>query len=245
MIAQTGPTLGQPERTKRQERAERILDAATELLLRHGYNRITMDDIAKRSAIGKGTIYLHWKTKEALFGTLLMREAVSLWKELLQKLHGDPAEVFFSRVMRSMMLVGMQRPLARALFIEDRELLGRLVESGMGVRSQTQRVIVQSDFLCLLREYGLIRQDMKLAEQSYAIRATVTGFLAVESSFNNGEVPISLEQRANALGDTIHAAFEPSVQLPSETLTEIIPRLVGWLDQLISAFETQIQAQLE
>jgi AcrR family transcriptional regulator len=46
----------------RQARAARILDATAELLLRHGYRRVTIDDIARHADIGKGTVYLHWKT---------------------------------------------------------------------------------------------------------------------------------------------------------------------------------------
>ncbi|WP_234322969.1 helix-turn-helix domain-containing protein, partial [Streptomyces sp. NRRL S-350] len=51
----------------RQERAERILDTTAELLEQHGYRRVTIDDVASRAGIGKGTVYLHWKTREALF----------------------------------------------------------------------------------------------------------------------------------------------------------------------------------
>jgi hypothetical protein len=65
------------------------------------------------------SIYLHWKSKEALFGTLFPREAVAIWSELLERLREDPQQVLFSNVMRSMMLTGMQRPLARAFFTWD------------------------------------------------------------------------------------------------------------------------------
>jgi AcrR family transcriptional regulator len=65
------------------ERGERILDAAGELLLRYGYGRITMDDIARQAGTGKGTIYLHWMTKDELFAALLRREIVAMWQALL------------------------------------------------------------------------------------------------------------------------------------------------------------------
>ena len=43
----------------RDARAERILDVAADLLQRWGYKRLTMDDVASESGVGKGTIYLH------------------------------------------------------------------------------------------------------------------------------------------------------------------------------------------
>jgi AcrR family transcriptional regulator len=41
------------------DRADRILDAAGDLLLRLGYRKVTIEDVAQRAGIGKGTVYLH------------------------------------------------------------------------------------------------------------------------------------------------------------------------------------------
>src|SRR5436190_14273277 len=58
---------GQPESDERKLREERILDAATTLLVRWGYRKTTIDDVAHEAGVGKGTIYLHWKDKNDLF----------------------------------------------------------------------------------------------------------------------------------------------------------------------------------
>jgi len=41
-----------------------ILDATDRLLARHGYRKMTVEDIAAEAHIGKGTIYLHFSSKE-------------------------------------------------------------------------------------------------------------------------------------------------------------------------------------
>src|SRR2546423_6288276 len=105
MTQQNEQGSAQPERSKQQERAERILDAASELLLRWGYKRVTIDDIAKQAEIGSGTIYLHWKTREALFETLMLREAVAIWRELQRKMLADPEEALLHRLLRSSLLI--------------------------------------------------------------------------------------------------------------------------------------------
>ncbi len=50
----------------REDISDLILDAADRLLARYGYKKMTMDDVAKEVGIGKGTIYLHFKSKEEI-----------------------------------------------------------------------------------------------------------------------------------------------------------------------------------
>jgi AcrR family transcriptional regulator len=43
---------------------EAILDAADRLLARFGYRKMTVDDLAADAGIGKGSVYLHFSSKE-------------------------------------------------------------------------------------------------------------------------------------------------------------------------------------
>ena len=43
-----------------------ILDATDELLTRFGYRKMTIDDLAREVGIGKGTVYLHFPSKEEI-----------------------------------------------------------------------------------------------------------------------------------------------------------------------------------
>jgi len=43
-----------------------ILDATDELLARYGYRKMTIDDLAREVGIGKGTVYLHFPSKEEI-----------------------------------------------------------------------------------------------------------------------------------------------------------------------------------
>ena len=59
-------------------RTDRILAAAERLFLAYGMRRTSMDDIAREAELAKGTLYLSFKSKEALFSTLAERVVARL-----------------------------------------------------------------------------------------------------------------------------------------------------------------------
>jgi TetR/AcrR family transcriptional regulator, fatty acid metabolism regulator protein len=59
---------------QRKERENLILQAAEEVLSEKGYHETSMDEIATRVGIAKGTVYLHFPSKEDLIFALFERE---------------------------------------------------------------------------------------------------------------------------------------------------------------------------
>jgi AcrR family transcriptional regulator len=55
-----------PDKAKRAA----ILDAAMKLFSQYGYRRTSIDDIARKAEIAKGTVYLSFKSKEEIFRAL-------------------------------------------------------------------------------------------------------------------------------------------------------------------------------
>lgn len=62
-----------------------ILDATDRLLARFGYRKMTVEDIAVEAGIGKGTIYLHFSSKEEVVLSHIDR-IVDRLKERLQEI---------------------------------------------------------------------------------------------------------------------------------------------------------------
>ena len=63
------PTSGRAARAA--ERREAIIAAAMDEFIAAGFAATRLDDVAKRAGVAKGTIYLHFKDKEALFEELI------------------------------------------------------------------------------------------------------------------------------------------------------------------------------
>ncbi len=68
-------------RSPQAERHAQILDAAFEVFAANGYEAARMDDVAKRANIAKGTIFLHFRDKKALFRAVL--------RSLIHPVHTD------------------------------------------------------------------------------------------------------------------------------------------------------------
>jgi AcrR family transcriptional regulator len=76
--------LPQPTRREalRAGSRDNILDAADRLLGRFGYQKTTLDDLAREARIGRRTIYLHFHSKEEVFLSSIDRVVERLLAEL-------------------------------------------------------------------------------------------------------------------------------------------------------------------
>ncbi len=88
-----GLALGsKPDRVRKIEpaaRREAILDAALSVFAERGYEAARLDDVAERAGVAKGTLYLYFDDKEALFEEVI-RGAVSPVVERLSALASIP-----------------------------------------------------------------------------------------------------------------------------------------------------------
>jgi AcrR family transcriptional regulator len=207
----------------RQARAVRILDAARALLLRHGYRRITIDDIAGRAGIGKGTVYLHWKTREDLFRAVIEREAVEAIEELIRTLRPDPNAWMLHRMARSYFLIIMGRPLLTAVFLDNSELLGKLSRPDSDAGAHRDQLTARAYFE-LLVEHGLLQADLRPEEAAYAFLATLEGFVRAEAT--SDEQLGSIQERAELLARIVRRAFEGDRNVSPDTGEAVVAQVV-------------------
>ncbi|MFN3763910.1 MAG: TetR/AcrR family transcriptional regulator, partial [Anaerolineae bacterium] len=65
-----------------EERRQSILQAAREVFLEKGFSRATMDDVAERAEVSKGTLSLYFESKETLLAHLLLEGLDALYSYL-------------------------------------------------------------------------------------------------------------------------------------------------------------------
>ncbi len=60
-----------PIRVDKEEKRKEILKAALVVFSQKGFHKTSMNDIAQKAEIGKGTLYDYFKSKDELFLSLL------------------------------------------------------------------------------------------------------------------------------------------------------------------------------
>ena len=131
----------------REDIRDLILDATDRLLSRYGYKKMTMEDLAQEVGIGKGTIYLHFPSKEEVVLSHVDRIVERLKVELRQ------------------IAGGAGRPAARL----RRMLLARVLYRFDSVQHYTESL---SDLLAALRP-GLLARRRRHFEDEAGIIAVV------------------------------------------------------------------------
>jgi AcrR family transcriptional regulator len=203
---------------------------AADLLLRHGYRRVTIDDVAAGAGIGKGTVYLHWKTREQLFSVVFAREVLYALDELRQALRRDPRVSLLHRFAHTYFLAIANRPLLRSFLLGDPDLLGKLTSSPDTGRDDRHSAMLYGYFRLLAR-HGLLHDDLSVDEVGYAYDATFEGFLRAEDA-SAVEGP---ERRADLLARTVQRAFENDLQASDAAVEDLAAATGALLGDLIDA----------
>ncbi|MGE6739807.1 TetR/AcrR family transcriptional regulator [Allorhizobium pseudoryzae] len=114
-----------PRRRQRRKEARpsEIIDAGLELFRENGFARTRLEDVAKRAGIAKGTVYLYFPSKEALFEAAMKERIVSNMEamgQLVASFEGTTAELLqrFLETMYTHLMEGEAGILMRILIGE-------------------------------------------------------------------------------------------------------------------------------
>lgn len=232
------------ELSRREERAHRILDAASTLILRWGYNKTTIDDIARQASVAKGTIYLHWKTREELFSALMQRERLALTADVKQRITSDPAGATLRGLLKHSALALMQRPLLKAVFLRDMDVIGKLAHSQHSNAVHAERLAGFTTYLEFLREHDLVRTDLSLRAQVYILSATFMGFFLIGPLMPD-ELTLSDQETAELLAETVHRTLESDRTAASDELEALSQALLQYVNRDMASAQEWFQQGLE
>ncbi|MFI6743562.1 TetR/AcrR family transcriptional regulator [Nonomuraea sp. NPDC050451] len=189
-------------------KAARILDSARELVLEHGVRKVTIAEIAAAAGVGKGTVYLYWETKEDLLVGLAAREVLAWIETINNQIAQDPQSILPRRLAPLLIRTTLGNPWLRWLMTDDtvlRQLLHRPADQERFAEATTSAM--GNAVLTILRDHGIVRDDLPLSRQMYALHAVLVGFSTV---MNDPDVagPLSIDDPETALADTVQLLLE-------------------------------------
>lgn len=68
---------------EKDSRKKLILKSARALFFKKGFNKVTVDEIAKISELGKGSIYLYFNSKEEIYAQILLNDIDTFYQRVL------------------------------------------------------------------------------------------------------------------------------------------------------------------
>jgi AcrR family transcriptional regulator len=218
------------------ERAHRILDVAAELILRWGYDKTTIDDVARRAGVAKGTIYLHWRTRDDLFAALLRRERVYLMEEVRASV---PATL--SELLGALVGAALRRPLLKAVLVGDSEVLGKLARMKPRGAMGLQLGGASDAYLGRLIEHGAVRPES--GDHLMVIAAIVYGFVFLPDLLPQ-EAQVPDERIAELVADTVERVLGTGRALPEKNVRAVAQATLDFLDALEEAARHRLAASL-
>ncbi|GAA3525733.1 TetR/AcrR family transcriptional regulator [Amycolatopsis ultiminotia] len=200
-------------------KAARILAAASELLLGRGSKGVTIADVAARAHIGKGTVYLYWRTKEDLLLGLICRDFLALADDVTEAVTADPGLARPSRLLPHMLRTAARHPYVNALRTSDAAgLLGALADDPRSAKllDTLGPDAMMYDVLPIWRRQNLARTDWPLADQALALQSLITGFLITTV---HGRARLESTAPEQVLAAAVTALLGPEAATPGQVQT--------------------------
>jgi AcrR family transcriptional regulator len=163
-------------RRRKEARPSEILEAALAVFAERGYAATRMDDIAQRAGVTKGTIYLYFKSKDAVFESLVRESIGTTISKLVDdanRFEGPAADL----------LRAMLRGIGHFLRTSDRVVLPKIIVAEAGnfpLLAQFYRREVIDRGLALLQSViarGIARGEFRAVEPQHAARLCIAPLL--------------------------------------------------------------------
>lgn len=186
-------------------RSQRILEAASRLISHYGFDKTTMDDIAREAGVSKGALYLEWPSKDKLLDALLAHEMKRLLDDFLERVEADPQGGQIANLYRHALLALQKNALMSAMYTRDSRVLGAFVLR-QDVERYTSRLMFGKEAVAQMQKAGLLRADIDPAVLTYLFTIIAMGFMSIETIVPPTDAP-PLEDVAEALTDIVGRGF--------------------------------------
>jgi AcrR family transcriptional regulator len=208
------------------ERPRQILSAAAAVIIRLGYDKTTMKDIADEAGVSRGTVYLYFKGKEEIFEALIYHEWLQYTQIWLKYVVADPRGGTLGGYFRATMRAVNSCPLIASVMRRDRRVLGNYLRNPDNLFAWLQSGSISVDFIRALQAAGAVRQDLDPAVTAHIIEMLGYGQLTI-GDFKPADQSPPFEAVMEALADMMDRLLTPEGGGDSEAGKAVIRQIVA------------------
>ena len=220
-------------RSDNEERADRILDAAADLIMHYGYDKTTVSDIAREAGVSKGAIYLHWRSKEDLFEALMHRENLRYAEDWIRLFAAETGDWSFVHMFQLMLVTFQEHPFILAVFKRDQRVMGSYLQRNQHLMQQ--KGAANTQLFGQLQAVGAARDDIDSQVIAYLLNAFSYGLVSAHEVIPPEDTP-PFEAIADGMGKIMDRGLEPEGGGNRQAARELIL-------QLVETMQAQLRAQ--
>lgn len=195
------------EKSDNLERETRILDSAANLLIRFGYDKTTISDIAREAGVSKGAIYLHFDSKDGLMEGLFVRESMKYQQRWLELLESDPNGGTIGGMYKNILYALKRSPFMAAMLRQDGHVLGSYLRKPDSIfaRSETS---VRHEFVKMMQDANAIRSDVDPMVTAHIMDMLAYGLVSIGEIKDESLIP-PFEDVIDGIADMMDRALTP------------------------------------
>ncbi|KAA3643482.1 MAG: TetR family transcriptional regulator [Chloroflexi bacterium] len=213
--------------SENRERQERILAAAAELFVHYGYDKTTVDDIAREAGVSKGAIYLHFKSKDELFETLLVSEMQTYAEKWLELIDADPKGGTLAAMYKNSLYALNSSAFMAAMFKQDSRVLGnylRKPDNFFRVMRDAQQESERYVFVKMMQDAGALRKDMDAKVIAHIMDMLAYSLVGIDDVLPNQDKPPT-EDIIEGIAEIMDRALTPEGGGDSEAGKAILQQI--------------------
>lgn len=151
-----------------------VLDTAADLIMNDGYGAVTHASLAARSGVPVEHVIEAFPTANDALVAMLNREFQGMYRTIVESIERDPRGGLLSRMYTYILASVYERPLAKTLFVIEREALNAIMRNAHSF-VYVPNVGIRSELIASLQEVGMVRADVDARTISSVLSACSAG----------------------------------------------------------------------
>ena len=153
---------------------ETVLDAASDIIQNDGYSAVTLQSIALRAGVSVEEVEAMFPTANDAMVAMLNREFHGMYGLIVENIERDSRGGLLSRMYTYILSAVYERPLARTLFVIDREAMNSIMRNSSSY-TYAPTVGIRGELIEALQEAGMVRADVDARQVSSILSACSAG----------------------------------------------------------------------